>query len=93
MSEEVKSNFKYAVEEIRNSETNNNNGPSNEEKLKFYGLYKQATIGKCNIAQPWAIQIVERAKWDAWDALGNMTKETAMMKYCDLYMQISQKYT
>ena len=37
--------------------------PSNDLKLKFYGYYKQATVGKCNASQPWAIDMVNRAKW------------------------------
>lgn len=40
---------------------------SDDNKLKLYGLYKQATVGDINIAQPWAIQIEARAKWGAWN--------------------------
>lgn len=89
--DEIEANFKFAIEQIRNSEAKNG-GPTNDEKSKFYGLYKQATIGPCNIPQPWAINVVERAKWNAWNSLGKMSKETAMVKYCNLYMEIDQKY-
>lgn len=89
---DIQENFDFAVEQIRNSNADSNNKfiktPTNEEKLKFYGLYKQATIGKCNTQRPWNIQMVECAKWDAWNSLGNMTKENAMIKYCALYTQI-----
>ena len=37
--------------------------PSNDLRLKFYGYYKQATIGKCTAAQPWAVDFVNKAKW------------------------------
>lgn len=90
---ETQENFDFAVEQIRNSSTQGSNGPSDDEKLKFYALYKQATVGKCNTSQPWAIQVVERAKWDAWNSLGCMHRETAMTKYCELYMTVSAKYT
>ena len=30
------------------------------------GLYKQATVGDNTTSQPWAVQMTERAKWDAW---------------------------
>ena len=43
--------------------------PSNEVLLKLYALYKQATVGDVNIAQPWAVQLEARAKWDAWNEL------------------------
>jgi len=90
---EIQENFEFAVEQIRASNAPGSNGPTDNEKLKFYGLYKQATLGVCTSPQPWAIQVVDRAKWDAWNALGNMSKETAMTKYCDLYMTVSAKYT
>lgn len=86
---EIQENFEFAVEQIRNSNPNASRKPTDDEKLKFYGLYKQATIGKCNVGAPWAFQVVECAKWNAWNSLGNMSKETAMLKYCDLYMQNS----
>jgi diazepam-binding inhibitor (GABA receptor modulating acyl-CoA-binding protein) len=34
-------------------------------------------------AQPWAVQIEARAKWDAWNALKGMSKEKAMQEYID----------
>ncbi len=36
---------------------------SNDQKLQFYGLYKQSTIGDVNTSQPWAINMVAKAKW------------------------------
>lgn len=91
-STDVYENFKYAVDQIRNSKSNKNNGPTNDEKLQFYSLYKQATVGKCNVPKPWPTQIVEYAKWNAWFNLGDMTKENAMLSYCDLFIKVSDKY-
>ena len=45
---------------------------SNDEKLKVYALYKQVTVGECaehGGSQPWAVQVANRAKWDAWKAI------------------------
>ena len=39
---------------------------SNEQKLKFYGYYKQVTVGVVNTPQPYFFNVFERAKWDAW---------------------------
>jgi len=58
--------------------------PSVEQKLHVYSLFKQATVGDVNIAQPWAVQFEARAKWDAWNALKGMSKEAAMQQYIDL---------
>ena len=32
-------------------------------KLKFYGLYKQATAGKCDVSKPGIFNLSGRAKW------------------------------
>lgn len=36
--------------------------------IKFYGLFKQATIGDCNIEKPGLFDFVARAKYDAWNS-------------------------
>lgn len=51
--------------------------------LQFYGLYKQATVGKCNTAKPGLFALQAKAKWNAWNELQDMTKEEAMQKYVD----------
>jgi diazepam-binding inhibitor (GABA receptor modulator, acyl-CoA-binding protein) len=89
---DLEQSFDAAVEAIRNSNENKSNGPSDEEKLQFYGLYKQATYGDCDISQPWAIQIVERAKWNAWNSNKGMRRNDAMLKYCELYLKVTKKY-
>lgn len=51
--------------------------------LSFYGLYKQATVGTCNIPKPGLFNLQAKAKWYAWNELNDMTKETAMSRYVD----------
>lgn len=51
--------------------------------LDFYGLYKQATVGKCNISKPGLFNVQARAKWTAWNNLGSMTKEASMLAYIE----------
>uniref|UniRef100_A0A3B3B5F0 ACB domain-containing protein n=1 Tax=Oryzias melastigma TaxID=30732 RepID=A0A3B3B5F0_ORYME len=57
--------------------------PSNDMMLKFYSYYKQATLGPCNIPRPGFWDAVGKAKWDAWNSLGDMEKEEAMSAYVD----------
>lgn len=85
--QEIQENFDYAVEQIKN--TPSNGKITDAVKLQFYALYKQATVGKCNTAQPYAVQFVERAKWDAWNALGSMSQDSAKTQYCELYLKHS----
>lgn len=49
--------------------------------LTFYGLYKQATVGPCDIPRPNWYQIQAKHKWEAWKNLGDMSCETAMENY------------
>ncbi|KAK0136166.1 Acyl-CoA-binding domain-containing protein 5A [Merluccius polli] len=57
--------------------------PSNDMMLKFYSFYKQATLGPCSIPRPGFWDAVGKAKWDAWNSLGDMPKEEAMAAYVD----------
>jgi len=82
----VKDTFDFAVSQI-NSGLNGYKF-SNDEKLKLYGYYKQATIGKCNTQKPSMFNLVDKAKWEQWNSLGNMSKEDAMLKYSSLYLDI-----
>uniref|UniRef100_A0A336LZ72 CSON008872 protein n=1 Tax=Culicoides sonorensis TaxID=179676 RepID=A0A336LZ72_CULSO len=75
--------FKAAVNVIRNLPKNGSYQPSNAMMLQFYSYFKQATEGPCKQARPAFWDVVGRAKYDAWMALGNMTKEQAMQNYVD----------
>ena len=54
---------------------------TNAEKLACYGLYKQVTVGDNTTAQPWAVQMEARAKWDAWASRKGMSKPDAIAAY------------
>lgn len=58
--------------------------PGNETKLKMYALFKQATTGSVTTKRPGMMDFVGRAKWDAWNSLGNMTQEEAQKAYIQL---------
>ncbi|XP_075068100.1 acyl-CoA-binding domain-containing protein 5 isoform X2 [Mixophyes fleayi] len=75
--------FEAAVSVIQSLPKNGSFQPSNDMMLKFYSFYKQATLGPCNIARPAFWDPVGRYKWDAWNSLGDMSKEDAMIAYVD----------
>ncbi|CAL0308562.1 unnamed protein product [Lupinus luteus] len=50
----------------------------NSTALLLYTLYKQATIGPCNIPEPSTWKIVDHSKWASWNQLGNMSSTEAM---------------
>lgn len=55
-----------------------------DQALRLYGLYKQATLGACATSKPAFYDVKGRAKWSAWSALGDMTTDTAREEYASL---------
>lgn len=58
--------------------------PGTDTKLRIYALFKQSTVGPCTETKPGIFSVTRRRKWEAWSALGDMSKTDAMTKYCDL---------
>lgn len=58
--------------------------PSNEELLKLYGLYKQATEGDITGDRPGGFDFKGAAKYDAWEELKGKAAPEAMKEYIDL---------
>lgn len=61
---------------------------SNEDKLRLYGLFKASTTGPCNTDQPSMLDFVGRAKWNAWNGVGDISVEEARAKYVDACAEI-----
>lgn len=53
-------------------------------EMELYGLHKVAMEGPCRESQPMALKLAARAKWNAWQKLGNMSPEVAMERYISL---------
>jgi acyl-CoA-binding protein len=58
--------------------------PSNNDMLKLYALYKQATAGDVEGKRPGFTDMVGRAKFDAWATLKGTNDKEAMQQYVDL---------
>ena len=65
---------------------------SNSDKLMFYALYKQSTVGPCSGKQPSRMQIVARAKFDAWNSLKQMSKKDAQLKFIEILAKKNPKF-
>ena len=61
---------------------------NNDVKLRFYGLFKQATVGDVNISRPWGMDVAGKAKYDAWAALKGTAKEAAVRAYVDEWAKL-----
>ena len=92
MSEELKKNFEYCVKFINTSKPGSVK-MGNEDKLKFYAIYKQATVGNNTGKRPGAMNIVARYKIDAWKKATDMglTKEGAMQMFIDEFKKLAPK--
>lgn len=60
--------------------------------LEFYALYKQATVGKCNIPKPGMFALQAKAKWNAWNDLKDLDKDVAMQKYVDKMYELRPEW-
>ena len=59
--------------------------PSNETLLQLYSLYKQSTGGDVTGEAPSnPFDFVNKAKYDAWQAIKGTTSDAAMQQYVDL---------
>lgn len=78
--------FNQSVEGVRDVEKR----PSNENLLKLYGLFKQATEGDVQGDRPGGFDFKAIAKYDSWSSLRGMSKEEAMQTYIDLVDSLSR---
>ncbi|KAM0001098.1 putative acyl-CoA-binding protein, ACBP [Helianthus debilis subsp. tardiflorus] len=58
-------------------------------QMQLYALHKVATEGPCREAQPMALKVSARAKWNSWQKLGNMNPDVAMEKYIALLSEVA----
>lgn len=89
----VQQDFDEAVAYIQNLPKDGPVKPSNDEKLKFYGLFKQAKEGDVKDGRPGIFSGLEAGyKWDAWNSRKGMSKEEAMKAYAECVAEIKKKY-
>ncbi|XP_060939636.1 acyl-CoA-binding domain-containing protein 5A-like [Limanda limanda] len=80
----LEAKFAAAVKVMRSLPGEGPFQPSDDMMLMFYGYYKQATSGPCNIPRPSGFwDSGGKDEWDAWSSLGNMTQEEAMKNYVE----------
>ncbi|KAL3160023.1 hypothetical protein ABBQ38_010409 [Trebouxia sp. C0009 RCD-2024] len=65
---------------------------NDEQRLRVYGLYKQATCGPCATAKPSFINFKGRAKWSAWSSNGTLSQGHARQQYVELVAQCCPKW-
>lgn len=74
---DLKSQFEQAQKDVKTLTKR----PGNDELLSLYSLFKQATDGDVKGARPGMLDMVGRAKYDAWAKLKGTSAEQAMKNY------------
>ncbi|XP_020207992.1 acyl-CoA-binding domain-containing protein 3 isoform X2 [Cajanus cajan] len=80
---EVEKEFMAATEFV-SGEGNRLESVGSNVQMELYGLHKVAIEGPCCEPPPMPLKLSARAKWNAWQKLGNMSPEVAMEQYISL---------
>lgn len=83
---ELSKKFERAAKDAQNLKKR----PADEDMLRLYALYKQASVGDVSGDRPGAFDFVGRAKYDAWSRLKGTTQDKAMKSYVDLVERLKK---
>lgn len=76
---ELKEQFAQALKDVKTLTKR----PGNDDMLALYALFKQGSQGDVSGARPGMLDMVGRAKYDAWAKIKGTTKDEAIKKYVD----------
>ncbi len=76
---DLKAQFKQALEDVKTLTKR----PGNDDMLALYALFKQSSQGDVSGSRPGMLDMVGRAKYDAWAKLKGDSKDEAIKKYVD----------
>jgi carboxylesterase len=65
--------------------------PDNDTLLALYSLYKQASVGDVSGERPGALDMVNRAKYDAWMSRKGTSRDDAMRAYIELVKKLKSE--
>lgn len=80
--------IKAAFEQAQSDVKTLTRRPDNNDMLFLYAHFKQASSGDVSGKRPGMLDMVGRAKYDAWDKLKGMSSADAMQKYIDKVAQL-----
>jgi len=81
--EEAMSDLKAQFEQAQKDVKTLTKRPDNNDMLLLYAHYKQASEGDVKGSRPGMLDMVGRAKYDAWAKLKGVKPDDAMKKYVD----------
>eukprot|EP00732_Lithocolla_globosa_P003989 Lithocolla_globosa_v1_NODE_3442_length_1667_cov_8.800868.p1 type:complete len:515 gc:universal NODE_3442_length_1667_cov_8.800868:1588-44(-) len=84
--------YSFASAQESASTLTNDKKLTDEESLKLYKYYKQATEGDCNTPKPTFLEFKAYERWEHWKRLTGMGKEEAELKYVEECVALLAKY-
>jgi diazepam-binding inhibitor (GABA receptor modulating acyl-CoA-binding protein) len=88
MSDQLKKRFEAAARDVQKLKKR----PDDEDMLRLYAQYKQASEGDVTGERPGAFSFVDRAKYDAWAKLKGTDSTKAMESYIKLVERLKKTY-
>jgi diazepam-binding inhibitor (GABA receptor modulating acyl-CoA-binding protein) len=88
MSDQLKKRFEAAARDVQKLKKR----PDDEDMLRLYAQYKQASEGDVTGDRPGAFSFVDRAKYDAWAKLKGTDATQAMESYIKLVERLKKSY-
>ena len=88
MADQLKKKFETAAQDVQKLKKR----PDDEDMLRLYAHYKQATEGDVSGERPGAFSFVDRAKYDAWAKLRGTDSAKAMEAYVKLVERLKKTY-
>ncbi|GAA6039723.1 hypothetical protein JCM8097_001371 [Rhodosporidiobolus ruineniae] len=89
----VHARFERAVEIIQSLPKSGPIQTNYDDKLLLYSSYKQATEGDVKTGRPGLLDVLGRAKWDAWNKRKGLSQVEAERVYVDALLRILKSYS
>jgi len=67
------------------------NKPGDQDLLKLYGLYKQATVGDNDTPKPGMLDFKGKMKWQAWEDRKGMSQADAEQAYIAFVKELQER--
>lgn len=88
----IHARFERAVDMIQSLPKSGPIQTTYDQKLQLYSVYKQATEGDIKGSRPGMLDILGRAKWDAWNKCKGLSQLEAERLYVDALIRVLRGY-
>ncbi|MGJ8667942.1 MAG: acyl-CoA-binding protein [Oceanococcus sp.] len=89
---DLKAEFEATLDQVKNAPSDGAFKPSNEMKLQMYAWFNQASKGDVSGKRPGMLDMIGRAKYDAWAKVKGMSADDAMQAYIDKVKEIDKQF-